>query len=130
MKKSHWVVLTHFLLMIACGLLLEYFVKADGSVIHKLLAGFFIGTYAIFGKEIAKLILACVIKRKFPVFDKSPWSNAFILAALAVLALAGLLAWMVSWEGSTGVYFGLAVFIAALLSDEGLVPLFAEFVPS
>ncbi len=130
MKKSYWFAVAHVALLIICGLLLEFAVKADGSAIQKLLAGFFIGTYAVFGKEIAKLILACAIKRKIPVLDKSAWSNSFTLCALALLAIAGLLAWAVSWEGSTGVYFGFAVFIAALLSDEGFVPLFAEFVPS
>ncbi len=130
MKKSYWFVLAHVALILICGLILEFFVKADGSVIHKLLAGFFIGTYAMFGKEIAKLGLACAIKRRLPVFDSNPWTNGFTLGALVILALAGLFAWVVSWEGSTGVYFGLAVFLAALFSDEGLVPLFAEFVPS
>lgn len=130
MKKSYWFVLGHVSLIVLLGLILEFFVKADGSVVHKLLTGFFIGTYAMFGKEIAKLGLACFRKHRLPVFDSNPWTNSFIFIALLILALAGLLAWVVSWEGSTGVYFGLAVFLAALLSDGGLVPLFAEFLPS
>ena len=130
MKSTYWIVLAHLVLLATCGLLLEFFIQADGSIIHKLLAGFFVGTYAMFGKEIAKLGLACIGARGLPQFDKNKWSNGFTIVSLFVMALVGLLAWMVSWEGTTGIPFGLAVFAAALTSDEGLAPLFEEFSPS
>ncbi|GJI95065.1 hypothetical protein RugamoR57_17830 [Duganella caerulea] len=129
MKRAYWFVIIHMTLVLLCIGLLNSVIAANGSPLHKFLAGFFIGTYALFGKETARLLITCLRKKKFPVFDSSAWVNGFTLVALVVLAMAGLIAWFVSWEGSTGLYFGLAVFSAALLSDEGLSPLVAEYSP-
>lgn len=129
MKKAYWFVLAHLALVFLCGVLLKSFVTADGSAMYKLLAGYFIGTYAMFGKEIAKLGINCARKCTLPKFDKNPWANGVTLVGLILIGATGLFAWFVSWEGSTGVYFGFAVFLAALMSDEGLVPLFQEYSP-
>jgi hypothetical protein len=130
MQRHYAVVLFHIVLLLLSGLLLRYSVTPDGSVTHKALAGFFIGTYSMFGKEIAKLFIVSGIRRAWPVFDVNKWSNRTVIATLIILALAGAVAWAVSWEGSTGIWFGLAVFAAALLSDAGVAPLVAEFYPA
>jgi len=129
MKREYKVLVLHLTLLIVAASLLSYFVKPDHGNLHMSLAGFFIGTYAMFGKEVAKIGIGSLLARKVPRFDVDWKANAMIIVALFVLSLAGLLAWIVSWEATTGVRFGFAVFISALLSDYGLSPFFAEYIP-
>ena len=83
----------------------------------------------MFGKEIANLGLVSFWRKSLPVIDNNKWVNRLVLFTLVILAIAGIIAWAVSWEGSTGIWFGVAVFIAALLSDAGFAPLVSEFYP-
>lgn len=130
MKTHYAFTLAQVVLLLISGLLLSYVITADGSAIHKALAGFFVGTYSMLAKEIVKLGIASFLRRSWPIFDSNKWSNLIIILTLVILCLAGGIAWVVSWEGSTGIWFGIAVFFAALLSDAGAAPLFNEFYPT
>ena len=127
MKRAASITAIHLALLVLAAILLNNFVKPDHGTAHKVLAGFFIGTYALFGKAIANIAISSVRFKGLPQFDNGKKANAVLMIVLSVIALAGLFAWIVSWEGSTGVKFGFAAFAAALLSDYGITPFFKQF---
>lgn len=120
----------HMLGIVMVGLVMQFLVKENDSNLSRFLAGFMVGSYALFGKAIAKLGFRCLLKRCVPVFDKSNFVNWLTIITLVIVGCGGgLFAWYVSWEGHTTIYFGMAVFLAAILADLGFEPLFQEFSP-
>ena len=76
--------------------------------------------YAVFGKEVFKTLLALGRARRLDRIDSNRWSRPITLVVLALLVIAGIFSWMVGWEGSTGVPYGLGVFVGAVAFDYGI----------
>ena len=102
------------------GFLLATVIPPSMTIPFKLGAGFFLGTYAVFGKEVFKTLLALGRARRLDRIDSNRWSRPITLVVLALLVIAGIFSWMVGWEGSTGVPYGLGVFVGAVAFDYGI----------
>lgn len=121
--------IVHYALVIVCGVpeLLDRIV--DGPIWQRLARGFLIGSYVAFGKELAKLASCCAIRKQMPVFSQSPDVNRFIVGGFIVLAILAVVAWEHTWEGPTGVCFGIGVFLAVSLTDYGFAKVLLRYCP-
>jgi hypothetical protein len=51
--------------------------------------------------------------------DKNKWTRPFSIFLIIFIMLIGALSWYVSWEGKTGLYYGIGVFLGGMLMEGG-----------
>ena len=89
--------------------------------ISKLVAGFILGSYGAVGYAMTvRLVKAARAGELLNTIDTTKWMRPFSLFVIVFLIIFGLLAWYVSWEGKTGMFYGLGVAIGGALAEGGV----------
>lgn len=117
---GHKTAALNLLLLILVAALLKDTIRPIDSFLYKLGAGFVMGTYGAFGKEVAKKLIVLIRAKRLDVIDSNIWTRPVTLLGLVLLMVAGVISWLVGWEGQTGSFYGFGVLLGILLFDFGI----------
>ncbi len=88
--------------------------------ISKVIDGFILGSVGTFGFAVTVHIFRAVRDRKLlSAIDENKWMRPFSFFLIILIMIMGALSWYVSWEGKTGLYYGIGVFLGGALMEGG-----------
>lgn len=88
--------------------------------ISKIVAGFILGTIGTFGYAVSvHIVRAATSGNLLASIDENKWTRPFSVLLFVFILLMGLLSWYVSWEGKTGIYYGIGVLFGGCLMESG-----------
>jgi hypothetical protein len=110
---------------ISFALLLILFPLAEWIRVHcpdwafKSVAGYLLGTIGAFSYATISRLCHDIKKDGAAAIDENVWTRPFSILFYLLIAVFGLIAWITSWEGKTGIAYGVGVLIGATLMEAG-----------
>lgn len=108
-----------FLLLVGLFPSAEWIRVNSPEWIYKIVAGFLLGTVGAFSYATMLSLFASVKSSGWNGVDRNTWMRPFSVVFYIIIAMFGLIAWVVSWEGKTGIPYGLGVLVGASLMEAG-----------
>lgn len=123
--KEQLAAALNILVLVIIAALLKDVIRPVTGLWYKLGAGFVLGTYGAFGKELTKVVVKLAWSRRLDILDKNRWTRPFTLFSVLLLIIGGIFSWAVGWEGNTNIFYGFGVLVGMTAFDFGIARVIA-----